>query len=76
MSDKVSDIISDGGELSLVDVAALSIATTLFLSQGDDEVLQAIGRMADLIKASFEDGEVSEELAPNEESDASEQKGE
>jgi hypothetical protein len=49
----ISDIINDGGEITLVDIAALSIATTLFISQGDEEMLKAIGSMADVIKESF-----------------------
>lgn len=49
----ISDIINDGGEITLIDIAALSIATTLFISQGDEEMLKAIGSMADVIKESF-----------------------
>lgn len=61
----ISDIINEGGEITLVDIAALSIATTLFISQGDEEMLKAIGAMADVIKESFgsdnEDKETSDQ---------------
>jgi len=54
MSDNnVSKMINEGGEINFVDIAALSIALSLFISQGDEEILNAIGSMADAIKGSF-----------------------
>lgn len=67
MSDnKVSDIISGGGEITLIDIAALSIATTLFISQGDEEMLAAIGKMADVIKESFQQEDDNKEESDSE----------
>lgn len=59
MSDdnKTKTTIFDGGELHFVDVASLSIATALFIAQGDERILDAIGNMADAIKEGFNPGE-------------------
>jgi uncharacterized protein with PhoU and TrkA domain len=52
MSDdnKTKDTLFDGGVLHFRDVAALSIATVLFIAQGNEKILDAIGEMADSIK--------------------------
>lgn len=53
----MSDIISEGGEINLIDIAALAIATILFISQGDEEVLRGVGKIADVIKESIIDSQ-------------------
>lgn len=53
MSEDIKKSIFEGGNIEFVDVAALSIATALFISQGNEEVLEAIGELADSLKESF-----------------------
>lgn len=50
---KTSEVILDGGNIEFADIAALAIATAIFISQGDDKVLETIGQMADSLKGGF-----------------------
>lgn len=45
--------ILSGGEIEFVDVASLAIALALFISQGDEETLDTIGKIADSLKEGF-----------------------
>lgn len=52
-ANKTSETIFDGGDIEFIDIAALAIATALFVAQGKTEVMEAIGDMADSIKEGF-----------------------
>lgn len=52
--------ILSGGEIEFIDIASLAIATALFISQGNDEILDTIGKIADSLKEGFVGNEEEE----------------
>ncbi len=67
MSDdnKTKNKIFDGGVLHFSDIAALSIANALFIAQGDERILEAIGNMADSIKEGLNADEETTDEQPH-----------
>lgn len=58
---KTSDKLFGGGNIEFIDIASLAIATALFIAQGEDNVLKAIGDIADSIKEGFGNEETEHE---------------
>jgi hypothetical protein len=56
-NNKTATTLFEGGDVTFVDIAALAIATALFVSQGDEKVLEHIGQMADALQEGFTNGE-------------------
>jgi hypothetical protein len=62
MSDKkeTKATIFDGGEINFIDIASLTIALSLFITQGNEQMLEAIGDLADSLKEGFSSNEHKE----------------
>lgn len=59
MPDTTREMIDHGGDIGFPEIAALSIATVLWLSRGNDKILEEIGSIADEIKERFINGDTS-----------------
>lgn len=59
MSNKTTKMINEGGDIGFPEIAALAIATALYISQDDDDKLMQIGKIADEIMERFVKGDFS-----------------
>jgi hypothetical protein len=58
-SNSTEQMINEGGDIAFPDIAALTLATVLWLTRGDDKVINEIGTIADQIKERFQGNDTS-----------------